>query len=229
MMFRKYMGTGVTPERLGHQRRRQRDEAEAVVVVQEKVADEDAPPEVDPAHRVVLPADGDHLVRRLKYLFINLVLHPPCPGAVQVEIELLLGVLPIDERATERGEEGRVAVAAAQQDSLVAVELEAGGRADPLKRRRPVLGAGLVDEIAVVLSVQVLALGADGDAEQGEIVLGAEDLGESPNAEGSRPGQRTVKQETRGGVAAQKVTRMRLPLLLLLRPSAVVALVRSLR
>jgi hypothetical protein len=77
-----------------------------------------------------------------------------------------------------------------------------------------------------------LALRADGDAEQGEPARSSSaqtTLGMSPNAEGSRPGQWTVKQETRGGVAAQKVTRMRLPLLLLLRQPAVVALVRSLR
>ena len=53
----------------------------------------------------------------------------------------------------------------------------------------------------------------------------------SANASGFRSGQWTVKQETRGGAAGQKVTRMRLPffLVLLLRPLAVVALVRSLR
>ena len=78
---------------------------------------------------------------------------------------------------TERGEEERVAVAAAQQDSIVAVEHEAGGRADPLEGRRPVPGAGLVDEVAGVPRAVVLALRAEGDAEQGEVVLGAEDLG----------------------------------------------------
>ena len=48
---------------------------------------------------------------------------------------------------------------------------------DELDRRRRLLGAGLVDEVANVLGVHVLALGADGDAEQDEAILRIGDLG----------------------------------------------------
>lgn len=86
-----------------------------------------------------------------------------------------IGALPINEGPTEHGDEELVA--AAQQGNLAVEEGEVGGRVDELDRRRRVLGAGLVDEVADVLGVHVLALGADGDAEQGEAVLRVADLG----------------------------------------------------
>lgn len=88
-----------------------------------------------------------------------------------------IGVLPINEGPAEHGDEEHLLVAAAQQGNLVVVEREVGGRVDELDRRRRVLGAGLVDEVADVLGVHVLALGADGDAEQDEAVLRIGDLG----------------------------------------------------
>jgi hypothetical protein len=100
-----------------------------------------------------------------------------CLGVVKVEIKLIIGGLPINERPTEHREKEPIVVAAAQQAKFAVEKLEVGGRADQLKRRQLVLGTGLIDEVADVLSVQAVTRMADGDAEQDKVVLRTDDLG----------------------------------------------------
>lgn len=96
-----------------------------------------------------------------------------------MEIELLVGVLATEGGAMERGEEeGVAAAAAAQKDDLTVGEGEgeARGRGD---RREPLLAvaACVVDEVVVVDGVDLGGLKADGDAEQEEVVVGADGVG----------------------------------------------------
>lgn len=103
-----------------------------------------------------------------------------------MEIELLVGVLATEGGAMERGEEeGFAAAAAAQKDDLTVGEGEgeARGRGD---RREPLLAvaACVVDEVVVVDGVDLGGLKADGDAEQEEVVVGADGVGGMEGEEG---------------------------------------------
>ena len=83
--------------------------------------------------------------------------------------------------------------------------LRQGGRCrDPLQRWRLVLGAGLIDEVVVVLRVQIAAWRADGDAKKDDVHLRGEDLGHVPN--GGTPCLRDVDGEE-GGAWRVKASR----------------------
>jgi hypothetical protein len=143
-----------------------------------------------------------------------------------VEDELFISEVP-----TQEGDEVHVAaaVAAAQEASVLVSEEEAWGRRDQLQRWRLVLGAGLIDEVVVVPWVEPLRLQSGAQMRTRSRTRSSSVqriLGMSPMAELPSSGTWTVKQEARGGWATQKATWIRLPSLV--KPSAVVSLVRSL-